>query len=278
MSGKRFIDPLTDFGFKKIFGSEPNKDLLIDFLNLLLPEKHQILELNYTKNDEKGYTAFDRSASFDIQCKGKNGEFFIVEMQKAKQQFFKDRSVYYSTFPIQEQAPQGDWNFKLAPVYTVGVLDFTFDDGLNDEVVQQVQLKNQDCDVFYEKLSYIFIELPKFTKSVDELETHFDKWLYLLRHLSELDEVPPALQEFVFKKVFKIAEVANYTREEKEAYERSLKKFRDLNNVIDTAKIDARKEEQLATLKRLSALGRSIEIMMDATGLSEEEIKKLSGS
>ena len=276
----RYINPLTDFGFKKLFGTEPNKDLLIDFLNQLLPERHHVKDLSYRKNDHKGYTPYDRSASFDIKCEGKTGEKFIVEMQKAKQQYFKDRSVYYSTFPVQEQGKQGKWDFKLTPVYTVAVLDFTFDDEREEpSIVQQVQLKNQDCEVFFDKLHYIFIELPRFTKKQEELETTFDKWLYVMRHLSELKDRPKALQERVFKKLFKAAEIANYTPEEKEIYEQSLKEYRDIQNSMETADREGEKrgrmKEKIAMARKLKAEGVAIEIIQRVTGLSREEIEKL---
>lgn len=100
----KYINPFTDFGFKKLFGSEPNKDLLIDFLNQVLPVRHKIKDLTYARTEQLGNSEADRKAIFDLYCVGENGERFIVEMQKAKQNFFKDRSVYYASFPIQEQA------------------------------------------------------------------------------------------------------------------------------------------------------------------------------
>ena len=122
----KYINPLTDFGFKKLFGTEVNKNLLIDFLNQVLPKRHQIADLSYSQNEHLGDNIEDRKAIFDLYCTGTNGEKFIVELQKAKQNYFKDRSIYYSSFPIQEQAEKGDWNFKLEPVYTIGILDFIF--------------------------------------------------------------------------------------------------------------------------------------------------------
>jgi len=132
---EKFINPFTDFGFKKIFGSEPNKDLLIDFLNELLKSKEKIKNLNYKKTEHLGSTDADRKAIFDLYCENEKGEKFIVELQKVKQQFFKDRSLYYATFPIQEQAIKGEWNYELKAVYCVGILDFVFDDKDKDRLV-----------------------------------------------------------------------------------------------------------------------------------------------
>ena len=268
----KFVNPLTDFGFKKLFGTEPNKELVIDFLNQLLPEKHKIEDLSYSNNETVGLTQIDRKAIFDLHCKSSNGDRFIVEIQKAKQNFFKDRSVYYSTFPVQEQAKKGDWNYKLSAVYTVGILDFEFEEDRSEEdFIHRVQLKDQNCEVFYDKLSYIYIELPKFRKEEKSLKSRFDKWLYVLRHLSDLQGRPKALQEKIFKKLFEAAEIANFSIEERQAYEDSLKYYRDIKNVVDTAK----EEKAIEIAKSLKLNNVAIELIMESTGLAKEEIEKL---
>lgn len=187
----KYINPYTDFGFKKLFGTEPNKDLLIDFLNeVILPEERKILDLSYTNPERTGWTKVDRKAIFDFYCVGKNNERFIVEMQMAKQDYFKDRSVYYASFPIQEQGRKGKWDFNLSEVYTVGVLDFVFSEDKDEQKVRhEVKLEDQDCQVFYDKLTFIYLEMPNFNKTEDELETTFDKWLYVLKYLPELENV-----------------------------------------------------------------------------------------
>jgi len=234
---ERYVNLLTDFGFKRVFGSEPHKALLVDFLNTLLPDHHKITDLNYKNSEHLGNTPLDRKAIFDIYCQGVNGDRFIVEIQKAKQNYFKDRSVYYASFPIQEQALKGEWNYRLQPVYSIGILDFVFDEHQNNpDYLHRVDLKNQHCQVFYDKLTFIYVELPKYTKDIDELETHQDKWLYLLRYLPELEDRPSPFQDPVFLELFEIAEIANFSLDEQETYERSLKYYRDLNNVVDTSR------------------------------------------
>ncbi|MDT8407265.1 MAG: PD-(D/E)XK nuclease family transposase, partial [Methylococcales bacterium] len=135
---EKYINLFTDFGFKKAFGEEASQEHLISFLNTLLPERHQIQALHFCNNEQQGATALDRKAIFDLNCVSASGEHFVVELQKAKQNFFKDRSVFYATFPIQQQAQRGDWDFRLSAVYTIGILDFVFDDEDNaqrDEVI-----------------------------------------------------------------------------------------------------------------------------------------------
>jgi predicted transposase/invertase (TIGR01784 family) len=242
---EKYINPFTDFGFKKLFGEEPNKELLVSFLNQLLPQKHQVADLSFTKTEQLGNTPIDRKAIFDLYCVSPSGERFIVELQKAngatfRQNFFRDRSVYYASFPIQEQGIVGStWNYKLAPVYTVGILDFLFDDEKNDQsVIHTVQLKDQDCRVFYEKLTFIYLSMPNFNKREEELETLLDKWLFVFKQLPMLQARPARLQERVFDRLFQVAEVARYSREEQEAYVQSRKYYWDLNNVIDTANLE----------------------------------------
>ena len=138
-SSAKYINPFTDFGFKKLFGEEDNKDLLISFLNSLLEGKEVITDLTFKSTEKLGNTAPERKAVFDLYCENDKGEKFIVELQKTEQKFFKDRSLYYSTFPIQEQAEKGKkWDFKLKAVYLVAILDFEFDDDDQAEVDKKI--------------------------------------------------------------------------------------------------------------------------------------------
>ena len=272
----KYINPFTDFGFKKLFGSEPNKDLLIDFLNQVLPGRHKIKDLTYARTEQLGNTEADRKAIFDLYCIGENGERFIVAMQKAKQNYFKDRSVYYSSFPIQEQAKKGDWNYQLSAVYMVGILDFTFsEDEAAKEVRHEVQLKDQECRVFYDKLTYIYLEMPNFNKAETELQDNFDKWMYVLQQLPYLQSRPPALQERVFQKLFEAAEIAKFTPDEKVKYEESLKYYRDLKNVVDTSFDEGKAERSVEIARQMKSEGEPIEKIVRFTGLTAEEIEKL---
>ena len=276
-----YINPLTDFGFKKLFGEEPNKDLLISFLNTLLPEHHQIADLQYTKNEYQGVSPLDRRAIFDLNCMSTTGERFIIELQKVKQTYFKDRSVYYSTFAIQEQARQGEWDYQLSTVYTIGILDFLMDEKEHD-VVYYAQLKDQNNRPFFDKLHYIYVVLPRFTKGLDELATLQDKWLYTFRHLSDMSDVPTPFHEGIFRRLFAIAELARFDPKERHRYEESLKYLRDLKNSEHTARlegkqeglVEGRQEEKLEIARNL------LDILDDATialktGLTAEAVRQL---
>lgn len=281
---EKYINLLTDFGFKRIFGTEPNKGLLMDFLNTLLPQQHQIQDLTFKNTEKLGSTPVDRKAIFDVYCQTETGEHFIVEIRKAKQNYFKDRSVYYASFPIQEQATTGEWDFKLQAVYTVGVLDFIFDDRKKEsDFLHIIELKNQRCQVFYDKLKFVYLELPKFKKSLDELTSQFEKWVFLLKRLPELEDRPPQLQEDVFEQLFETARIANFSPTERESYHNSLKHYRDLQNVVATSRQEGwqegrqegRQVEKQEIAKSMKAAGMSAEDIAKFTGLSLEKIDAL---
>ncbi|SFC64729.1 conserved hypothetical protein (putative transposase or invertase) [Flexibacter flexilis DSM 6793] len=275
----KYINPYTDFGFKKIFGEEASKPLLIDFLNALLPEQHKITDLTFKNTEQLGLTDLDRKAIYDIYCENDKGEKFIVELQKAKQNYFKERTVYYSTFPIREQAEKGNWNYNLKAVYCIGILDFTFDDHDSspnqNDVVHSIKLKNQHNKVFYEKLHFIYLEMPNFAKQEYELQTRLDKWLYFIKHLEDFQQIPTIFNDEIFKEAFNKAELANLGQTELDKYESSLKVYRDLKGVIDTAFDEGKLEGKLEIARKLLKSPLSDEEIASYTGLTVEQIRLL---
>ena len=292
---EKYVNPYTDFGFKKLFGTELNKDLLISLLNALFDRSAQqspgepkqvVKDLSYLPT-EKLESYGERRAVFDVYCEGENGEKFIVEMQKASQDFFKDRSVFYSAFPIIEQGKVGsDWDFHLNDVYTVGILNFIFpgDEYDKDCFHHEVKLIDvEDKHVFYDKLTYVYLEMPKFNKTENELVSMYDKWLFVLKNLSRLFERPAALQERVFTRLFEQAEIARFTPDESRIYEESLKQYRDMHNTIATAKREGReegrKEGRMAAKYedaiKMKELGSTVDFIAKVTGLGVEEIEEL---
>ena len=306
-SEERYISLLTDFGFKRIFGTTPNKDLLINFLNSLFEGEQVITDVHYLNSENVGDVYTERKAIFDVYCENEKGEKFIVEMQNAFQQFFKDRSLFYSTFPIREQAPKGtEWDFKLKHVYVVALLNYDMHEEsfAQEDINHDVGLLDKKTyRVFNDKLTFKYVEIAKFNKGEDELVTLYDKWLYLLRNLSRLDKQPASLKEKVFEKLFKEAEIAQFTPKEMREYEDSVKVYRDLKNSLDTALMQGIErgieqgieqglerglkqgraeghakgiEEGIAKVaKAMLAKGIPAETIAEVTGLSVEDIRKL---
>jgi len=239
----RYINLFTDFGFKKIFGSEENKDILLDFLNTLLADKQQIIDLKFLNSELLGGNIMERKAIFDLYCENDKGEQFIVELQRAKQEFFKERSIFYASRAIQAQSKRGKWDYNWQSVYTIAILDFEFSGMGHEHVKSDIILYDTENErQFTDKLRFIYLEMPKFNKTEDELENNYDKWLYLLKNISELDEIPERLQRFLFQKVFNLAEITNYAPETRQRYEASLKEYRDYYNTIATAEKEAHQQ------------------------------------
>ena len=299
---EKYLNPFTDFGFKKLFGTEVNKDLLISFLNEVLPEDVKIVHLTYLKTEHIGHSELDRKVVYDLYCENEKGEKFIVELQKARQKNFKERTIFYSTFPIQEQAKKGvDWEFDLKAVYTVSILNFLLDDNsvaakkkkikANAPVKTTAMLMDINSkEIFYDKLIYVHIQIPLFNKEEHELETLEDKWFFVMRNLQRFQNRPKALQERIFDKVFKTAELAKFNKKERMAYEDSLKYYRDLHNSLNYAREEGfdkgeekgiskgEKQKAIEITKELILMNLSSEDISKATGLTVEQIKEIADS
>ncbi len=275
----KYLNPFTDFGFKKIFGEEASKPLLLDFLNALLPISDKIVDLTFKNNEQLGQTDLDRKAIYDIYCENEKGEKFIVELQKAKQNYFKERTIFYSTFPIREQAEKGEWNYNLKAVYCIGILDFTFDDYETEpekgEVVHTIKLKNQNGKIFYDKLTFIYLEMPNFKRKETELETRLDKWLYFIKNLEDFQTIPTIIADEVFNQAFEKAELAKFGQKDLYDYEMNLKIYRDYKNTVNTAFDEGKLEGKLETAKSLKILGVPIVTIIEGTRLTKEEIERL---
>jgi len=275
-----FVNPFTDFGFKKIFGSEESKPLLISFLNDLLPLKNKIISLEFKNIEKLGLLEEDRRAIFDIYCRDEKNQEFIVELQRAKQEHFQDRAAYYASFLIQDQAKKGKWDFELTPIYFIGILDFSLASFSDDNYLHFGQITDiHSQKVMFEKLNFIYIEMAKFKKSESELSGHLEWWLYFLRELVTFDEVPTEFQGDIIENAFELAKLANMSYEDRHAYELSLKYYRDFINVIDTAKKEAKEEGKeegkREAAKVLKENNVDLSLIMIATGLSAEEIEQL---
>ena len=281
----RYINPYTDFGFKRLFGEEANKDLLIDFLNTFLPERHRVKTLEFRNTEQLGDIIVNRKAVYDIFCEAENGEQFIVEMQKEGHEFFKDRAIFYSTFPIRSQGQRGkDWSFELKTVYLIAILDFEYDEEEERRKFQRdVQLKDQDGDLFYEKLRYIFLQMPLFTKTESELETHKDKWLYFLKNLSDFKQIPTILQEPVFEKAFATAEVAAMSKDELFSYEVSqMDQWTNyavwetrMKKALKKSQTEGETQKTIEIARNMKKDGIDSKTIAKYTGLSPEEIERL---
>ena len=261
-SGQKYAELLCDFMFKRMFGSEANKDVLIGFLNMIL-EDARIVDVDFIPTEHYGLTEQDRKAVFDISCNCADGRTLIIEMQKGYQEHFRKRAIYYTSYPICEQGrlakedfikehqcmddcTEFRWDFNLKPVTVVAILNFMFDHDASwpeDRYHSSYRLR-EDCtnEIMTDVLRYVFLELGRFRKRIWELETTFDKWMYLLGHMHEMVDIPENFQTPEFKRLFILAEIGNFTASELKEYENSLKSMSDYYNIIDSAEKRAREE------------------------------------
>jgi predicted transposase/invertase (TIGR01784 family) len=275
----KYANPYTDFAFKRLFGTESNKGLLIDFLNCLVNPEHQIADLEFRNSEGIPTSSFERKAFFDIRCRSVSGQHFIVEMQKAKFNHFKDRALFYSSYAIKEQGEKGEWDFKLEPVYFIAILDFKYDEHEEKQkFLRDVKLKDQDGEQFSDSLSFKFLQMPLFNKTENELTTHFEKWCYFLKNVQTFENLPAILNEPVFTQSCATLKMANFNKDELDAYEESLKAIRDMNalkldylNAGESIGFEKGKAEGIEEGKAEERV-RSIQKALFRKKLSDEEI------
>ena len=280
----KYINPFTDVGFKRIFGQELSKPLLLDFLNSLFEGEKHIVNLTFLDKEQPALFVEDRSLIYDIYCETDEGEKIIVEMQNKSQPFFKNRSIYYVSESIARQGERGSsWNYEIDSVYLVAFLNFSPLDFKKQFRTDVVLAEKDTKEQFSDKLRMIYLQLPLFKKEAEECENQVERWIYLLKNMETLNRLPWAAQSAVFKKLESIADVSAMTRAERLQYDEALKKYRDTISVFEGVRLEGRMEgnaegrleEKIAIARNLKSMGMSISDVSKATGLSEEGIKAL---
>ena len=283
----KYINLMVDWSFKRVFGTEVNKDILIEFLKVVFPQ-FAITDITYIPTEQLGIMEDDRKAIFDVLCKTEDGKTFLVEMQRGAQKHFFERALYYTSFPIMKQGKKAiakekeegakPWNFSLDGVFFLGILDFEYEQDEMTEHRYQL-LETKTLKRMTDKLEFVFVEVAKFDKSEDELETDLDKWLYLLKNMSTLLERPAALRDRVFGRLFDVAEYARLDDKERKNYVESMNTARDTYNQIDFALNKGigigleKKAYEIA--RRMIAKGLDVDTIAELTGLTKEDIVKL---
>ena len=288
----KFINPFTDWGFKKIFGQEVTKDILITFLNSLLEGEHVITDLTFLDKEQLSETKDMRGIIYDVYCTTDKGERIIVEMQNRDQTHFIDRTTLYIAKAIANQGQKGSWDYELDAVYGVFFMNFKSMELDNDKLRTDIVLSDKETHkMFTDKVRMIYLQLPCFTKSEAECNTLFDCFIYTLKNMEILDRMPFMAKNAVFKKLAEIADVNTLTQEEHEKYDSSIKVLRDniavyqgairegemkgMEEGIKTGLAKGRQEGRIETIKMLLASGMPIEQIATALNVDIEELKAL---
>ena len=280
----RFINPFTDVGFKRIFGQEFSKPLLLDFLNNLLKGERVITDLKFLDKEQPAEYRDDRSLIYDIFCETDSGERIIVEMQNREHPNFADRCLYYASQAISRQGERGtEWDYHVNAVYLVAFVNFHMD-GLGDQFRYDVGLADMATGKsFSGKERFIFLQLPYFTKEADACENDFERWIYVLKNMETFNRMPWAAKNSVFQKLAEVAEVSNLSKEDRIKYDAALRHFRDTLNVMrgaeEKGRMQGRREGEnhkaLAIAKKMKEAGSNIDFIKEMTGLTDDEINQL---
>ena len=272
----KFINPFTDVGFKRIFGQEINKDLLIDFLNALLDGERRVKDIKFLNKELLPIFENDRSLIYDIYCTDENDEQFIVEMQNKEHVNFRERAVYYLSQAISRQGEKGvNWKFDLKAVYGVFFLNFRMTD-LPHKLRTDIVLTDRDThEQFSDKMRYIFIELPMFAKEEDECETDFERWIYVLKNMETLQRLPFKARKAVFEKLEQIVDIAGMSKEDRMKYDESIKVYRDQLAVMEYERLQGEAKGIANVARNLKQMGLPVDTIAQATGLTPEAIKQL---
>lgn len=282
----RFINPFTDWGFKRIFGQEINKDLLIQFLNDLLVGERRITDLRFMDKEQLPEAKDQRGAIYDIFCETDTKERIIVEMQHRRQPFFMDRSIFYASRAIVGQGKKGkNWNYQLAAVYTICFMNFQSSDLLLGKFRTDVGLLDmQALKPVSDKFRLIYLALPLFPRETEaECENDFERWIYVLKNMETLERMPFQAQNALFEKLASITDVSALSEKDQERYEESLRIYRD-NYAADEYSFNRGKAEGVAAgqaaertmiARNLKDNGVDIQLIIRCTGLTKEQIDQL---
>jgi predicted transposase/invertase (TIGR01784 family) len=277
----RYLDPRNDLAFKKIFGTEKNKDILIGFLNDVLNKRgeDEILDVLFLNSTQLPLISEKKQNIIDVLCTDEKGIQYIVEMQVAKVGGFDKRALFYlaKTYACQLQGGQG--YSALKDVIFLAIVDFIM---FPEEACKSThQLLNIVSYLRHLKdFSFTFVELPKFNKPIEELTTREDKWYYFFKHTNEPENMDKLVENSpLVKKAYHELSAHNWTHDELVAYEAIAKIDRDAlareSLIKEESFEEGKKEGALVIAKNLLAKGLPAETIIEVTGLSREEIELL---
>ena len=277
----KYADLLDDDVFKLVFGRESTKDVMIEFLNQVIPDR-KIVDLEFIDKEMHPAERDAKGVVYDMFCKTDSGARIIVEVQRRKQPFYPERAVYYSTFQIQRQMEAGADAYDFLPVYVVNILDFKMDKhdvGTDIKTVYRLY-EERSRRLLTDRVTFIFIELPRFMKTIDELDGNVLEGMYFcFKNMSVLDERPKVLTHQIFSKIFEVSELYNMDQDTRDKVIHKMTTERELRNQMAYARQEAIEEgltEARAEVARgMLADGMPVDKIAKYTNLSIEEIEAL---
>ena len=273
----KYADLLDDDVFKLVFGRESTKDVMIEFLNQVIPDR-KIVDLEFIDKEMHPAERDAKGVVYDMFCKTDSGARIIVEVQRRKQPFYPERAVYYSTFQIQRQVEAGADAYDFLPVYVVNILDFKMDKhdvGTDIKTVYRLY-EERSRRLLTDRVTFIFIELPRFMKTIDELDGNVLEGMYFcFKNMSVLDERPKVLTHQIFSKIFEVSELYNMDQDTRDKVIHKMTTERDLRNQMAYARQEAIEEGLTEVARGMLADGMPVDKIAKYTNLSIEEIEAL---
>lgn len=271
----RYLNPLTDYGFKKVFGE---KDIMIAFLTDLLNPASPIEDVIFLDKEMEADGEDMRSVIYDLRCQTQDGGEFIVEMQNKGQSHFSNRILYYLSHAISEQGEKGtSWNFDLHPVYGVFFLNFHMK-GLKPQAIRTIQLRvDETGEIFSEKLKAFTLELVDFKDKPEAYpKSQIEYWLYNLVNMESMTEALPfQTQQPIFSKMGSISELSHMNSEERRKYFNSLNKYRTNLSVMEFAIEEGQQKKVIEIARNAKNMGIEASVISKLTGLPVSEIESL---
>ena len=281
MSNSRFCDPMVDFAFKRIFGSEQYKEATIGLINSFITDR-KVREVNFINTEIQGLAEEDRKSCVDVLCTGEDGTRFIIEMQVVKQDHFRERTVLYASTLIAHFAEKGSrWDYRLKPTCVISVLDFelphTEGTSPNDSCIYHYASREEtNGELLPGAPEFVFLEPKRFKKSSGELAGYREKWLYLLKTSKNLDVIPNEfIKEGCFQAYFNGSETAKFTKEERMEYDKAMITKTDIEYGKEYARKEGFKEGKLEVARKMLAGGFDVKTISELTGLTPGEISEL---
>ena len=273
----KYADLLNDEVFKLVFGRESTKDVMIEFLNQVILDR-KILDLEFIDKEMHPIERDARGTVYDMFCKTDDGSRIIVEVQRRKQPFYPERALYYSTFQIQRQVEAGAEYYDFLPVYVVSILNFVMDDDPQSNAVRTAYRLYEDNShkLLTDRVTFIFIELPKFTKTVEELDGNILEGMYFcFKNMAELESRPEVLDHHVFTKIFDVTELYNMDQDTRDKVLDNMTTERDLKNQMIYAREEGREEGIALAIKNMAESGLNAEQIAEIMKMSVADVQAM---
>ncbi len=276
----QFVDVKNDIAFRKIFGNENKKIILISFLNAVmrLGEKEAIVDVEILNPYQLPIIRNLKASIIDVKARDKKGKTYIIEMQVAEPDGLDKRLLYYASKEYSQQIESGELYTKLKPVIFIGIFDFKFTEGgkyLSHHAVCDVE--NGERTI--KDMDFYFIELPTFTKQLLELTEVIDKWIYFIKEAENLEIIPSNVDDEGLKLAYHDANKHTWTKEELAAYDYAAMREQDERGKVELAEKRAEKRAEKKAknevAKKMKKKGLSNKDISDFTGLTDDEIDEL---